>query len=987
MTLLLSEFRSWVGAKAVQFSDREIQAAIDRARPAVELATAHAPEGGTSVGGKPFKGGQFLPADDGPHPHAAYHAIPKGELGFVQGFPVRRLDEKTWRLQEPTHAGRVVGSAADIHAHVEQLHREQTNAAPMIAAALARADAAPELNPFKDWDQLEAHAAAFDRLPHGALVVSLADNTHGRLGKIVRTTDHEGRRVNKVQLHGIEGWSSGDVEPLDLAHSWRVPGREPEPVMRMQQGRLFSVNASRLLELATSWTEDEHPRGRDGKFIDAGTIAEAVDDENARHSLLRKMDSENQGKLFKLLSRHVADQWEEEARKTHQDVEPDDDALQDEAIEVGHPPTDAEAEKANQQLEHLGNPYRFVRVMPDPPTTPEQWDEDNPEPEEPDEEEEPEQHAIWKKQHAAWDKQATAAVKASDAWGKKYGDQWGEYESPFALEKPKADKKTKASPGKLFSTAALQAPSRSFWQRLTEGFTGLMERLRGEPDVAEELLPDLAEVEAWLKSGEWLEVESTNVKAIRWLADDEALQIEFLNHGFYQYQNVNETEARDFALSPSKGSWVWDNLRLRGTVFGYQKDYTFISGPSDYSPSWMGQDQAIEQRGAAMRQAHGLIPPSGDISGLHFSGAPVWTYFVGPHGKAGHCNLDTGDVVYGRIPAAGLELAAKRYAAGPGLFDEPAAGWSEYFGPKGGHGWRSSLTGRIRYVAEKPGEHEHHGANDEEPEPIYLATGRPQWSVYIGPKGGRGWRSTVTGRIRYVREMPGGNEHEGPHDEESVGPPVAPSTVRRQAVPMKKGAFAHLKTEDIHGITGAASGPLAGATVKVYDMGQTTEISIRHPLLSEPAERTLGIDADGKKYIHNDLLKLKDKGKGPGLKIFASQVEHAIRHGFDRIECHAAGGQGYKGDWSGYYVWPLYGYDQKISQLESGDDEERKCAAGLRKAFPEAESILDLMDTPEGAKWWSENGTGLRDAVFDLKEGSRSLKVLRAYQAKKAAKK
>lgn len=133
-------------------------------------------------------------------------------------------------------------------------------------------------------------------------------------------------------------------------------------------------------------------------------------------------------------------------------------------------------------------------------------------------------------------------------------------------------------------------------------WAALLERLRDEPERAEEELPELGEVDAYLL-GEWLPVTSSNVAAIRYLPEDEALEVEYLNGAFYRYDEIPPAMAKDFALARSPGGWVWDNLRVRGTVYGYQKPYAFISAPSTYQPKWM--------RDLESRLRHGAIGPEG----------------------------------------------------------------------------------------------------------------------------------------------------------------------------------------------------------------------------------------------------------------------------------------------------------------------------------------------------------------------------------------
>lgn len=222
--------------------------------------------------------------------------------------------------------------------------------------------------------------------------------------------------------------------------------------------------------------KEKHPRGRDGKFIDHDDIGAAVHDANERRSLLRKLDDENKGKLWGMLREHAARAWEEEARAEHtDDSQADDDEWQEEALNelpsydahTDSHPTDADAEESNKTLEESGSPYRIVRIMPDPPLTPEEWDEQNPEPEEPDESASDEEYATWEKAHAAWDKAGDAAIAADKAWTDKYYEKWSEYESPFGLEhKDRPGKPVNMSrrwmPGSLFNLSggwtAFQGP-------------------------------------------------------------------------------------------------------------------------------------------------------------------------------------------------------------------------------------------------------------------------------------------------------------------------------------------------------------------------------------------------------------------------------------------------------------------------------------------------------------------------------------------------
>src|SRR5262245_43553637 len=90
-------------------------------------------------------------------------------------------------------------------------------------------------------------------------------------------------------------------------------------------------------------------------------------------------------------------------------------------------------------------------------------------------------------------------------------------------------------------------------------------------------------------------VISSNVSAAQYNPEDHYLQVGYKNGGWYGYHDVSAQEASSFYSSGSKGNWVWDNLRVRGTVFGYRKPYAFIGGRSqDYEPKYYAGDRHRE---------------------------------------------------------------------------------------------------------------------------------------------------------------------------------------------------------------------------------------------------------------------------------------------------------------------------------------------------------------------------------------------------------
>jgi len=94
-----------------------------------------------------------------------------------------------------------------------------------------------------------------------------------------------------------------------------------------------------------------------------------------------------------------------------------------------------------------------------------------------------------------------------------------------------------------------------------------------------------------LVTGEMVQVDSTNVHSIGYDLDTGILYVRFWHKrvrerrvyyvpgALYGYRGVTPEEFEDFLRAQSKGEWVWDHLRVRGTVSGHQKDY-FLAGIS-----------------------------------------------------------------------------------------------------------------------------------------------------------------------------------------------------------------------------------------------------------------------------------------------------------------------------------------------------------------------------------------------------------------------
>jgi hypothetical protein len=125
------------------------------------------------------------------------------------------------------------------------------------------------------------------------------------------------------------------------------------------------------------------------------------------------------------------------------------------------------------------------------------------------------------------------------------------------------------------------------------------------------------------------------------------------------------------------------------------------------------------------------------------------------------------------------------------------------------------------------------------------------------------------------------------------------------------------------------------------------------------------------------------------------QVENAFYGGISYIACHGARVNAENPDpergFIGYVLWPRYGFDQILDELEKGTDNADDVRKGTPAAFPDVasairgqfggrvKSIRDLLVEKGGLEWWQINGVELYHAVFDLTPGSRSLNAFNDY--------
>lgn len=116
--------------------------------------------------------------------------------------------------------------------------------------------------------------------------------------------------------------------------------------------------------------------------------------------------------------------------------------------------------------------------------------------------------------------------------------------------------------------------------------------------------------EDWLLSGTWLHLASSNVEAIRYLYDEQLLEVEFKGPAYYQYFAVPPETASDMTTTDSPGRFVWNRLRDR---FPYVKltGVSAIKGTKRPGPSVIRtptpKEMATKWKG--VKPTMGIKPP------------------------------------------------------------------------------------------------------------------------------------------------------------------------------------------------------------------------------------------------------------------------------------------------------------------------------------------------------------------------------------------
>lgn len=108
-----------------------------------------------------------------------------------------------------------------------------------------------------------------------------------------------------------------------------------------------------------------------------------------------------------------------------------------------------------------------------------------------------------------------------------------------------------------------------------EGYTGRRDDL-GEPlrlgddptPLGGEVLP-VDDVQAFLDGQLSLAFDSTNVEAAHYDPHAQELYVTYHSGDRWAY-GIPPSAAEDFAHAHSKGTWIWDNVKVRGTIHAHQ---------------------------------------------------------------------------------------------------------------------------------------------------------------------------------------------------------------------------------------------------------------------------------------------------------------------------------------------------------------------------------------------------------------------------------
>lgn len=101
---------------------------------------------------------------------------------------------------------------------------------------------------------------------------------------------------------------------------------------------------------------------------------------------------------------------------------------------------------------------------------------------------------------------------------------------------------------------------------------------------------------------------SSNVAQYWYEQANRTLYIQYKDGSTYAYYSVSEPEAISLFQSASKGTWVWDNLRIRGTKVGARKEYA-LSVSSTKGRRWEETSETAAEHSEEVAWQSGASSP------------------------------------------------------------------------------------------------------------------------------------------------------------------------------------------------------------------------------------------------------------------------------------------------------------------------------------------------------------------------------------------
>jgi GNAT superfamily N-acetyltransferase len=194
----------------------------------------------------------------------------------------------------------------------------------------------------------------------------------------------------------------------------------------------------------------------------------------------------------------------------------------------------------------------------------------------------------------------------------------------------------------------------------------------------------------------------------------------------------------------------------------------------------------------------------------------------------------------------------------------------------------------------------------------------------------------------------------------------------------------NISADDIRELSGAAS--FSGAKVQVSSADGQLTVRVLHKAIVKETDdgggmiRTFYKDRQGAK-IRNDAFFLKEsaQGKGLGGKALYLQKEAATKLGVKEINLTALrDGRGSVG----HKVWGDLGFDGKLSVTQKANWQRANPMEGLMGKKP-PNTVRELYDRRGGREFWNRHAEAFTKMTMKLGRGSKSVKVLDAYAAKK----